>query len=83
MGSSNGWPVKLARSRKKFAALRRKRDYVTLSIPKELYEKSRIAIEGTGFRSVTEYAIFLIRESLFLRPGETLKDRLRALGYMG
>ncbi len=57
-------------------------DYVTLSIPKELYEKAHRAIEGTGFRSVTEYAIFLLRESLMLKPGEAVKDRLRALGYI-
>jgi len=57
-------------------------DYVTLSIPKELYEKAHGAIAGTGFRSVTEYAIFVLRESLLLKPGESVKERLRALGYV-
>ena len=57
-------------------------DYVTLSIPKELYEKAQGAIAGTGFRSVTEYAIFVLRESLLLKPGESVKERLRALGYV-
>jgi hypothetical protein len=56
-------------------------DYVTLSIPKELYEKVQTAIRGTGFRSATEYAIFVIRESLLLKAGESVKDRLKALGY--
>jgi len=56
--------------------------YVTLSIPKPLYEKARGAIEGTGFRSVTEYVIFVLRESLLLKPGESVKERLRALGYV-
>ena len=53
-----------------------------MSIPKPLYEKTQRAIEGTGFRSVTEYAIFVLRESLLLKPGESVKERLRALGYI-
>jgi len=59
-----------------------RRDYVTLSIPRELYEKAEGAIKGTGFRSVTEYAIFLMRESLLLKAGESVSGRLRALGYI-
>lgn len=61
---------------------RSREEYVTLSIPKPLYEKAQRAIEGTGFRSVTEYAIFLLRESLSLKPGDTVRERLRALGYI-
>ena len=59
-----------------------RRDYVTLSIPRELYEKAEGAIKGTGFRSVTEYAIFVLRESLLLKAGESVRDRLKALGYI-
>lgn len=59
-----------------------RRDYVTLSIPRELYEKAEGAIKGTGFRSVTEYAIFVLRESLLLKVGESVRDRLKALGYI-
>ncbi len=59
-----------------------KTNYVTLSIPKGLYEKAQSAINGTGFRSVTEYTIFLLRESLLMKPGESVKERLRALGYV-
>ena len=59
-----------------------RREYVTLSIPKELYEKAENAIKGTGFRSVTEYAIFVLRESLLLKAGESVRDRLKALGYV-
>jgi hypothetical protein len=61
--------------------MRSRNDYVTLSIPKELYEKAQNAIKGTGFRSVTEYSIFVLRESLLLKAGESVKDRLKALGY--
>ena len=60
----------------------RRRDYVTLSVPRELYENAEAAIEGTGFRSVTEYAIFLLREALLMKPGKNVRDRLRALGYV-
>jgi hypothetical protein len=59
-----------------------KRDYVTLSIPRELYEKAESVIKGTGFRSVTEYVIFVTRESLLLKAGESVRDRLKALGYV-
>jgi hypothetical protein len=53
-----------------------------LSIPRELYEKAETAIKGTGFRSVTEYVIFVLRESLLLKAGESVRDRLKALGYI-
>lgn len=59
-----------------------KRDYVTLSVPRELYENAESAIQGTGFRSVTEYVIFLLREALLMKPGKNVRDRLRALGYV-
>ena len=59
-----------------------RREYVTLSIPRELYEKTENAIKGTGFRSVTEYTIFVLRESLLLKAGESVRDRLKALGYI-
>jgi hypothetical protein len=67
-------------SRKAIGAKRR--DYVTLSVPKELYGKAEQAIEGTGFRSVTEYVVFLLRESLLMKPGNSVRERLRALGYI-
>jgi len=60
-----------------------KHGYVTLSVPAELYENARTAIEGTGFRSVTEFAVFLIREAILMKPGKGVRDRLRALGYVG
>lgn len=59
-----------------------KRNYVTLSVPRELYQSAEIAINGTGFRSVTEYAVFLLREALLMKPGKDVRDRLRELGYI-
>lgn len=62
--------------------LEQREKYVTLSIPKELFDKTHGLIEGTGFRSVTEYVVFLLRESLTMKRGEGLKERLKALGYI-
>ena len=70
-----------AQGRGKHAAQDR-HGYVTLSVPSELYENAKVAIEGTGFRSVTEFAIFLIREAILMKPGKSVRDRLRALGYV-
>jgi hypothetical protein len=35
---------------------------VTLKIPRPLYERLRQLIAGTGFRSVTEFAIYVLRD---------------------
>ena len=72
--------IALPKERRKASSTRR--DYVTLSIPRELYGKAEGAIKGTGFRSVTEYTIFVLRESLLLKAGESVRDRLKALGYI-
>lgn len=37
-------------------------DMVTLKIPRPLYERLRMLIGGTGFRSVTEFAIYVLRD---------------------
>ena len=37
-------------------------DMVTLKIPRPLYERLRQLIAGTGFRSVTEFAIYVLRD---------------------
>jgi Arc/MetJ-type ribon-helix-helix transcriptional regulator len=37
-------------------------DMVTLKIPRPLYERLRHLIEGTGFRSVTEFATYVLRD---------------------
>jgi len=60
----------------------KRRDYVTLSVPRELYDNAEAAIKDTGFRSVTEYAIFLLREALLMKPGNSVRQRLKALGYV-
>lgn len=67
---------------------------VTLKIPAELYENLGRLIEGTGFRSVTEFAIHVLRDvaaggrlheersELTAREIEAVRKRLRALGYI-
>ena len=72
------------------------KDRVTIKIPRELYDKVAERIEGTGFRSVSEFVIHVIRDiaaSGKLAPGESpesinrdeiqmVRDRLKALGYI-
>lgn len=67
---------------------------VTLKIPAELYRNLADLIEGTGFRSVTEFAVYVLRdvaaggklskESSAYSGAEikSIHDRLRALGYI-
>lgn len=38
--------------------------YTTISIPQPLYEDVKKAIEGTGFRSPTEFLVYVTRLSL-------------------
>ena len=38
--------------------------YTTISIPKELYLRVEKVIQGTGFRSPTEYIVYLTRQAV-------------------
>ena len=57
------------------------RKYTTISIPTQLYKNVEKSIEGTGFRSVTEFIVYVTRETL---AGEerNVVQRLKALGYI-
>lgn len=70
---------------------------VTLKIPSELFGNLSKLIEGTGFRSVTEFAIHVLRDvaaggklqhedkgegGLTAREVEMVRERLKALGYL-
>ena len=71
-----------------------KRRTVTLKIPGELYDRLAALIEGTGFRSVTEFATYVLRDvaaggkldrqppGLSNQEIEAVRQRLRALGYI-
>jgi hypothetical protein len=65
----------------------------TIKIPKPLYESLKKQIKGTGFTSVTDFIIFVMRDiaaSGTLRQNTTLtkkeidqiRKRLKTLGYL-
>ena len=68
------------------------RDKVTIKIPRPLYEKLGAAIEGSGYNSVTDFVVYVLRDIVATRGAaeaelspETLqkvKERLRSLGYI-
>lgn len=68
---------------------------VTLKIPAELYQNLARIITGTGFSSVTEFAVWVLRDvaaggkldavaadGLSPREIEIIRARLQALGYI-
>ena len=67
---------------------------VSLKIPVELYENLSELIENTGFRSVTEFVVYALRDVVACgklprnssgcsrKEIQSLRDRLRALGYL-
>ena len=55
--------------------------YVNISIPKPLYDRLVKALEGSGYRSATEYLVFLIRKYLPELESSDVDRRLEALGY--
>ncbi len=75
-----------------------KGNYTTVSIPTPLAENVRKRMEGTGFNSISSYVTYILRQVLssmekdekaskgsevFTEKEEnTVKERLRALGYL-
>jgi len=67
-------------------------DRVTLKIPRPLYLRLRRVIQDTGFRSVNEFVVHVLRDLVAERgvePGaltpeeiEAIRRRLRKLGYL-
>ncbi len=66
---------------------------VTIKIPRELYRKLKVMIRDTGFSSVSEFIIFVIRSIASsgeiggedtLTAGEirAVRERLKKLGYL-
>ena len=66
---------------------------VTIKIPKPLYDNLSEIIEGSGFNSVTEFIVYVLRDLLSsrtIKKGPTLskieiemvKKRLKSLGYL-
>lgn len=74
---------KLSKNNKKFT---------TVSIPTPLFEKIKERIKNTSFTSVSSYVTYVLREIIaeeeegepFSKEDEEkIKQRLRALGYLG
>jgi hypothetical protein len=67
---------------------------VTLKIPRPLYERLAKVIEGTGFHSVTEFSVYVLRDLVAAHQPDgdademtheevsAVRRRLRALGYL-
>lgn len=69
------------------------RDKVTIKIPRELYHRLVEMTEGTGFSSVTEFIVFVMRtlasggkikedDRLTEEEVKAIRERLRRLGYL-
>jgi metal-responsive CopG/Arc/MetJ family transcriptional regulator len=69
------------------------RDKVTIKIPRPLYDNLGKIIEGSGFSSVTEFIVYVLRDliaskSVEKEPGLTreeiklIKKRLKSLHYL-
>lgn len=56
--------------------------YVNISIPEPLYNRLSKALEESGYRSPTEYIVYLIRKHLPELESDDRERRLKALGYM-
>ncbi len=46
------------------------KERVTLKIPRPLYEKLRVIISGSGFRSVNEFVVYVLRDLVSLKKDE-------------
>lgn len=66
---------------------------VTIKIPRELYDRLAGMVDPTGFSSVTEFIVFVMRSLAsggeFAGPDRltddevrTIRERLRRLGYL-
>jgi metal-responsive CopG/Arc/MetJ family transcriptional regulator len=68
------------------------KDKVTLKIPRPLYNELKRIIENTGFSSVNEFVVYVLRDIVALSKGEDedlsaeevrlIKERLKNLGYL-
>ncbi len=74
--------------------MKRRNGKVTIKIPKPLYDNLKIVIGDTGFNSVTEFVVYVLRdivsakrsgrgeEGLTGKEIDAIRRRLRSLGYL-
>jgi len=66
---------------------------VTIKIPRQLYNNLKVIIDGTGFDSVTDFVVYVLRdlassrafedeERLTRGEIEAVRQRLKSLGYL-
>lgn len=66
---------------------------VTLKIPRPLYNRLSILMDGSGFGSVTEFVVYILRdlvshaskeseENLTAAEIEAIRKRLKSMGYL-
>ena len=69
---------------------------VTIKIPRVLYERIKVLIDGSGFDSVTDFIVYVLRDlvgttlnkqeddrsELTRDEVEAIRQRLRSLGYL-
>ena len=68
-----------------------KRKYTTITIPTKLFEKMQEKIRDTGFSSVSDYATYILRDTLAEMAlskqkgakgtSSAVLEKLKALGY--
>jgi hypothetical protein len=68
-------------------------DRVTIKIPRQLYDRLKEIVEDTGFSSVTDFVVYVMRDvaaggklggkdELTDEEVKLIKNRLRKLGYL-
>lgn len=67
-------------------------DRVTLKIPRPLYERTKVVIKGSGFSSVNEFVVYVLRDllsspekdkrELSVKEIEAIREKLKTLGYL-
>jgi Arc/MetJ-type ribon-helix-helix transcriptional regulator len=70
----------------------KEKDKVTIKIPRPLYEKLKRVIDDSGYNSVTDFVVYVLRDlvATSMRTDEKLKEkdieeikrRLKDLGYL-
>ena len=73
--------------------MKTQKEKVTIKIPKPVYQNLSEIIKGSGFNSVTEFIVYVLRDlissrtvqkepSLSKKEIEIVKKRLKSLGYL-
>jgi metal-responsive CopG/Arc/MetJ family transcriptional regulator len=68
------------------------KDKVTIKIPRPLYEKLKVVLEGSGYNSVTDFVVYVLRDlvassdrshkKINEKEIDEIKMKLKNLGYL-